>query len=669
MNKKVIATIILTLILSLIVWNTIAADLNSNVDIKISNAILKEKEETTITLSYTGTNTKVNAIKGQIEYNNNVFEDLKESDIKLLNGWTQLEYNEETKEFIAIKKSNVKLNEDILQITLKSKDNINNINESTIKIKNISMSDGTENIVDTEKSLLMKKEQINNKNTLNNENVPNNENTSNSQNTNTIKNEQKQNENKQKNNEELNTQEQNSSENNQKSNSQNINNKEPENKSNINATKNISNNQNAKTKFSSSPKKDTSTANGKLPKAGAEEINKYILSAIVIFAIIATILGIKCLKLDKKIITKNTALIITTVVAASAILIPFTSTKAAEEENRGIIKGQLNKDEVIDYEDVRILEKYLINRTTLTEIQIQNADINGDAKIDIVDLSLLINKLEEHNGNIKIEKKSEEKAYRETTSMYAWGDTTLVKGEEAQDIYSTLKELNVTALYQSMHRSKMTKEYLADIIKGYHDQGIEVYRLSGDPSWVYDNSDAKGDIDEIVAYNATVDKDSKLTGINLDVEPHGNKTEWKENKQAVFTQYVKSMTDIYNYAKQYDIQVTICVNDWMPNYEGVDDLFKNAADTYSVMNYVRKRMFNETKIGAEIQLAEKYNKKIESISNVMQSEPNSESYYNDGMEKLLEDQKTLMNKYSYKNLRTSFHHYIPIKAVIDRDKK
>ena len=330
MNKKVIATIVLTLILSLVIWNTISADLNSNVDIKISNAILKEKEETTITLSYTGTNTKVNTIKGQIEYDNNVFEDIKESDIKLLNGWTQLEYNAETKEFIAIKKNNAKPNEYILQITLKSKDNINNINESTIRIKNISMSNGTENIVETEKSLLMKKEQINNENISNNES------------TNTTINDQKQNENKQKNNEELNTQEQNSSENNQKSNSQNINNKEPENKSNINATKNISNNQNAKTKFSSSPKKDTSTANGKLPKAGAEEINKYILSAIVIFAIIATILGIKCLKLDKKIITKNTALIITTVVAASAILIPFTSTKAAEEENRGIIKGQLN---------------------------------------------------------------------------------------------------------------------------------------------------------------------------------------------------------------------------------------------------------------------------------------------------------------------------------------
>ena len=73
------------------------------------------------------------------------------------------------------------------------------------------------------------------------------------------------------------------------------------------------------------------------------------------------------------------------------------------------------------------------------------------------------------------------------------------------------------------------------------------------------------------------------------------KTEWKENPQAVFTQYVKSMIDIYNYAKQYDIQVTICVNDWMPNYEGVDNLFKNAADTYSVMNYVRNRMFKETK--------------------------------------------------------------------------
>ena len=379
MNKKVIATIVLTLILSLVIWNTISADLNSNVDIKISNAILKEKEETTITLSYTGTNTKVNTIKGQIEYDNNVFEDIKESDIKLLNGWTQLEYNAETKEFIAIKKNNAKPN------------------ESTIRIKNISMSNGTENIVETEKSLLMKKEQINNENISNNES------------TNTTINDQKQDEDKTKNSKESNKQEQNSNVNNQKSNSQSINNKESNNQINTNAAENISNNKNTKIQPNSSSKKDTSTANGNLPKAGTEKINKYILLSIVIFTIIAIILGIKCLKIDKKIITKNTALIITTIVVASTILIPFTSTKATEEENKEIIKGQLNNDEVIDYEDVRILEKYLINKTTLAEFQTQNADINDDTKIDIMDLSLLINKLEEHNGSIKIEKNLKKK--------------------------------------------------------------------------------------------------------------------------------------------------------------------------------------------------------------------------------------------------------------------
>ena len=75
--------------------------------------------------------------------------------------------------------------------------------------------------------------------------------------------------------------------------------------------------------------------------------------------------------------------------------------------------------------------------------------------------------------------------------MYAWGETTLVKGEEAEDVYKTLKDLKVTTLYQSIRRSNMNKESIADIIKGYNEQGIEVYRLTGDPSWVYDNSDAK----------------------------------------------------------------------------------------------------------------------------------------------------------------------------------
>jgi len=595
MNKKVISIILFILIFFLITMNSILANSKSFIEIKADNNILKAGEETTLVLKYIGTDARVNVIKGQIEYDNNIFEYIKEDNIKLLNGWTQIEYNEKTKEFIAIKKSDVKLNEDILQITLKAKENINDINETTIKFNNISMSNGTENIVEPEHTLL-----IGNSNRIN-----------------------------------------------------------------MNMQENTGSNQDTKSNINSSLIKDTRTSKEKLPKAGTEE--EYIFVAIVILTIIAIISKIKIFKLNKRNITNKITLVIAVIITSTAILMPFSSTKAAEKENAEIIKGQLNNDDVIDYEDVRILEKYLINKTTLTEKQIQNADINDDENINIIDLSLLIFKLEKNNGNLKIDENTGKKEYRETTSMYAWGDTTLVKDEEAQDVYNTLKKLNVTTLYQSMHRSKITKEYLADIIKGYHNQGIEVYRLSGDPSWVYDNSDAKGDIDEIVTYNATVDNDSKLVGINLDVEPHGNKAEWKENPQATFTQYIKSMTDIYNYAKKYDLQVTICINDWMTNYEGVEELFKNAADTYSVMNYVRKRMFNETKIGAEIQLAEKYNKKIESISNVMQSEPNSESYYNDGMNILLQDQEKLMNKYSYKNLRTSFHHYKPIKEVMNRD--
>lgn len=656
MNRKVLFTIVLTVILTLVVGYAIA-DTKQIINLKNKQNEVKKGQELSITLNYNGTDKNVNVLKGKLNYDSKVFEEIKKSDIEPLNGWTQLEYNEETKEFIVIKKEKVEQNEDILKINLKAKENIDNIKETNIQVLNAEISNGTNDIqeenINSKIQIQIEQESIETNNIVDNttNNIVNNvvENTTN----NIVNNITENTTSNTKNNVIENT----TSNTIENSVTNNIENKESKNKNQINNTieKVDTSNQNTS-------KKDTSTAKGILPKTG-EKSNIYILIAIIFISILTIVFGIKYFKIDDKKATKNIMILITTIVVTSLIILPFSRVDAAEETQNKEIKTDLNEDKKIDYEDVKLMELYLIHRTSLSDEQINIADINNDGKITVTDISIVINKLEENNGEIEIK---EEKEYRDTTSMYAWGETTLVKGEEAEDVYKTLKDLKVTTLYQSIRSSNMNKESIADIIKGYNEQGIEVYRLTGDPSWVYDNSDAKKDIDEIVAYNKTVDEDSKIVGINLDVEPHGNKEQWQKNHQEVFTQYVKSMTDIYNYAKQYDIQVAICVNDWFTNYEGTEELFANAADTYSVMNYVRNRMFR--KISTEIDLAEKYNKKIESISNIMSTVDESQSYYNDGMDKVLEDQKTLMDIYKYKNLRTSFHHYRPIKEVIDRDK-
>ena len=57
-------------------------------------------------------------------------------------------------------------------------------------------------------------------------------------------------------------------------------------------------------------------------------------------------------------------------------------------------KGELNDDGEIDYEDVYLLEMHLIHKKTLPEEKLKNADMNGDGKITVTDLTLIIKKIE-----------------------------------------------------------------------------------------------------------------------------------------------------------------------------------------------------------------------------------------------------------------------------------
>ena len=57
-------------------------------------------------------------------------------------------------------------------------------------------------------------------------------------------------------------------------------------------------------------------------------------------------------------------------------------------------KGELNDDGIIDYKDVNLLERHLINLSILPEEKRQNADMNSDGQITVTDLSLLIKKIE-----------------------------------------------------------------------------------------------------------------------------------------------------------------------------------------------------------------------------------------------------------------------------------
>lgn len=57
------------------------------------------------------------------------------------------------------------------------------------------------------------------------------------------------------------------------------------------------------------------------------------------------------------------------------------------------IPGDLNSDSTLTTADAVLLQKYLLNQTTLTETQYNLADLNADGAVNGFDLALLRQKL------------------------------------------------------------------------------------------------------------------------------------------------------------------------------------------------------------------------------------------------------------------------------------
>lgn len=251
--------------------------------------------------------------------------------------------------------------------------------------------------------------------------------------------------------------------------------------------------------------------------------------------------------------------------------------------------------------------------------------------------------------------------YRQTTSMYSWNNETLSISKE---IIAFLKDLKVNTLYQSIASVNVNKLYLEPIIQNYTKEGIAVYQLLGDADWTYDITTPKKMIEEVIRYNETVGADAKIKGVTIDIEPHGS-TRWKNatetEKANIFKTYVKNMIELYDFAHKGNLEVVLCTNTWFNYYEGFEELYKNGADTFSIMNYDKR--YNVDTIVEELEIAEKYHKKVETIAHSGKNSEPTETYFNDSLETLLADHEKILARYPYERFRASYHYFPTIQYL------
>ena len=85
------------------------------------------------------------ALKATLEYDTDIFEVAEESDFEASSGWEQLRYNAYNGQFAVINKSGSMKDEDAFQLTLTAKEQAE-VKETTIILKDISVSEGMEDI-------------------------------------------------------------------------------------------------------------------------------------------------------------------------------------------------------------------------------------------------------------------------------------------------------------------------------------------------------------------------------------------------------------------------------------------------------------------------------------------------------------------------------------------
>ena len=362
-----------------------------NINTNIEQNEIKQGEEASISF-FIERDKNLNSVKASIEYDNDVWEEVKEEDFILKNDWESLIYNNISKEFIVINK-NEKVNDEILEIKLKAKKDAK-LGITEVVINNISSSDAEEEFneekISKEILITVNDEIINSTSTTKTTKTDTTQGNTENKKADSTK-EDIYNDKTNSTKDDVISNKTDSTEDNITSNTtESVKTDDVKDKDIENKTENVIEND------------DDEKLPESLPKTG----KKYILITMIILTFFVTIIFFINKEKYRKIM----------MIILIGIIVYNNSYVYATDE---IFVGDINQNSVIDDEDLTILQKQLIKLTEISDSQF--ADINKDGKISLMDLSLLINQ----------QKECPYDKYN-TTGISTWSSVPLVSSELLQ---------------------------------------------------------------------------------------------------------------------------------------------------------------------------------------------------------------------------------------------
>lgn len=258
------------------------------------------------------------------------------------------------------------------------------------------------------------------------------------------------------------------------------------------------------------------------------------------------------------------------------------------------------------------------------------------------------------NKECKVEETKKEEIV--TKTLYSWNKEDF--NEKKYHLLEVIEERKITDIYHEFGKS--LEEYDEDTLTLLKKKNINIYHLTGDPSWAYeeDASSIKSEIDKIIEFNKT--SPLKIKGIVLDIEPYASESRDDSFTEEMLSIYEHTIETGYNYAKEKGLQYVICIPTWYDkvNVLILKEIIRNA-DRIEVMNYAtRDTLVN---IENEVKFAKELNKEIISIYEVDFEYDYRNDEYQDGIfysyKEMDDDFKVMYQKYNYDKLFIGYHYF------------
>ena len=124
-----------------------AADV-AEMKIETTSAFVRKEEEVRLTFSlegYSGIEDGMNAVKGMLEYDSEVFEEPSIEDFETQNAWERLFYNPENGQFVLIHRPGSLKEGEVFSLRLRAREKVS-AKETTVAVREISVSEGKEDL-------------------------------------------------------------------------------------------------------------------------------------------------------------------------------------------------------------------------------------------------------------------------------------------------------------------------------------------------------------------------------------------------------------------------------------------------------------------------------------------------------------------------------------------